>query len=422
VIAYFHCFSGIAGDMALGALVDAGADPSEVRSLCERLPVKGWSLDFEPVMRNGIGGTKAHVGVDDTTVARTYAHIVGLIEEGRLPDRVRDRALAIFGRLADAEGLLHRRPREQVHFHEVGAVDSIIDIVGVCAALEVLGVDSVQSSAVATGRGVIRAAHGVLPNPSPAVVELMRDAPMYGLDLNIELTTPTGAAILSTLVTRFGPLPEMWISSSGFGAGTKEFAARPNLLQVILGEAEPTGVSRGSASPGAVGVPPGQPAVVLEVNVDDATGETLAHAIGALLEAGAHDAWITPIVMKKGRPAHTVSALVDLALAEQVGRVLFETTGSLGLRSRVIDRWPLAREMHEVNVEGEPVRVKVSPGRVKVEHDDAARAARRSGRPLREVVSLAEQAWRLGSVDDDGGHDHPHDRPHDPNDPTGHAG
>jgi uncharacterized protein (TIGR00299 family) protein len=382
-LAWFHCFSGIAGDMAMGALVDAGADLDEVRALCERLPVGGWSLDAEPVLRAGVAATKVHVRAEETSVVRTYGHIAAMIEEARLPDRVRQRALATFEVLAVAEGRLHRRPPEQVHFHEVGSIDAIVDIVGSAAALEVLDVDEVHASPVANGMGMIRAAHGVLPNPAPAVVELLRGAPTYGIDVPAELTTPTGAALLAASAVGWGPLPAMEVGAVGFGAGTRDMDGRPNVVQVVVGRA--TEVSG-----------PGQPVVLLEVNVDDATGEVLAHAIGALLDAGAHDAWVTPIVMKKGRPAYTVAALVDPAISAQVAAVLTRETGSLGVRGSTMERWPTVRTMDDVEVAGYPVRVKLSAGRVKVEHDDAARVARRTGLPLREVVSLAEEAGRRG--------------------------
>ena len=191
-LAWFHCFSGIAGDMALGSLIDAGADVDEVRSMVERLPVHGWRLEAEPVLRCGIGATKAHVHTDETTVVRTASHIAALVEEARLPDRVRQRALAVFAALAEAEGRLHRRPPEQVHFHEVGGLDAIVDVVGTCSALEVLDIDIVYGSVVVTGTGMVRAAHGLLPNPAPAVVELLAGvgAPTRGIDLGVELTTP----------------------------------------------------------------------------------------------------------------------------------------------------------------------------------------------------------------------------------------
>jgi uncharacterized protein (TIGR00299 family) protein len=415
-IAWFHCFSGIAGDMALGALLDAGADLDEVIALCRRVPVDGWKLDAEPVLRCGIAGTKAHVHTGEPSIVhRTAAHIIGLVQEARLPDRVTRRAVGAFEALAEVEGRLHRRPPSQVHFHEVGGLDAIIDIVGTCAALEVLGVDEVFASPVATGRGMVRSAHGLIPNPAPAVVGLLTGAPTYGIDLPVELTTPTGAALLAANVVGWGPLPPMRIEASGFGAGDREIDGRPNLTQVVLG-ARVHELERG------------QPVVLLETNVDDATGETLAHALAALLQAGAHDAWITPILMKKGRPAHTVHALADAALAAQVADVLIRETGSLGVRGQTLERWPSERHIDQVEVDGRLVRVKVSAGRVKIEHDDAARVARLVGRPVREVVSMAEEAWRRqrsapaptltvlpdphDDHDHEPGHGHPHSHPH----------
>lgn len=399
-IAWFHCFSGIAGDMALASLVDAGADLDEVLTLVRRLPVSGWSAEAHQVQRAGIAATRVEVKADDSPVVRTHAHIVALVEEGRLPRRVRLRALATFSALADVEGRLHRRHPSQVHFHEVGGIDAIIDVVGTCAALEVLGVDRIYASPVATGLGMVRSAHGLLPNPAPAVVELLKGIPTYGRDVTVELTTPTGAALLAANASGYGPMPAMTVEAVGFGAGSRELDGLPNATQVVVGVA-----AEDTASP------PGQPVTLLEVNVDDITGETMAHAVAALLEAGAHDAWVTPILMKKGRPAYTVSALCDPALAAQVARTLTAETGSLGVRGSTLERWPRAREETEVQVAGLAVRVKISPGRVKVEHADAARVARRAGLPLREVVFRAEAELRqrldalapptLGGTDDE---------------------
>ncbi len=393
--AWFHCFSGIAGDMALGALIDAGADLDEVRSILDGLDLGGWQLDAEGVMRNGIGGTKAHVLHSTTNVVRTAAHIESMLEAATLPERVRERSSRVFRALAVAEGHLHRQPPEQVHFHEVGAIDAIIDIVGTCAALEVLGVDVITSSPVAHGLGTVRAAHGILPNPPPAVVELLKGAPTVGLDVSVELTTPTGAAIVAALAEQWGPLPDMVIERSGFGAGTRELDGRPNLVQVVIGAAAPVEAR-------------GVPVTLIETNLDDVTGEVLAHAVAALMDAGAHDAWVTPIVMKKGRPAHVLSALADAALVEQLVGVMRAETGSFGVRASRLERWPGARAIGEVDVDGEPVRVKVGPGRVKAEYDDAARAAARGDRPVREVISLAEAAHAH-----DHAHEHPHGHTHD---------
>jgi uncharacterized protein (DUF111 family) len=228
---------------------------------------------------------------------------------------------------------------------------------------------------------MVRTAHGLMPNPPPAVVELLRGAPTYAIDEQHELTTPTGAALLAALASEWGPMPAMTVDVVGYGAGTAVLADRPNLTQVVIGV-------RTSE------LATGQPVTLLEVNVDDATGEQLALAVGQLLDAGAHDAWITPIVMKKGRPAFTVSALVDPALAGDLANTLTRTTGSLGVRGRSLERWPQARLETRVDVDGLPVRIKVGAGRVKVEHDDAVRVARQTGRELHEVISLAEERWR----------------------------
>jgi uncharacterized protein (TIGR00299 family) protein len=393
-VAWFHCFSGIAGDMALGALVDAGADIDEVRALLQRLSIGDWELEAEPVLRCGIAATKIHVRAHDDAVVRTAAHITGLVTAAKLPERVARRALATFHALAEVEGRLHRRPPEQVHFHEVGGIDAIVDVVGTCAALELLDVDAVHASPVAQGTGMIRSAHGLLPNPPPAVVGLLQDAPTYGIDLPFELTTPTGAALLAATVSRWGPLPALRITTSGFGAGGREIDGRPNAVQVVVGSLDSGAEPAAGTSPTPSFARPGQPVVLLEANLDDATGEVLAHAVQALLAAGAHDAWVTPIVMKKGRPAHVVSALADPARAEAVAGALAAETGSLGLRGTTFERWPLARTVDTVEVEGLPIRVKRTAGRIKVEHDDAVDVARQLHLPLREVLALAEAAAR----------------------------
>ena len=398
-MAWFHCFAGIAGDMALGSLLDAGAELDEVLTLLARLPISGWALETEPVLRGGIAATRAVVTVTDTETVRTHADIVELIEAATLPERVAQRALATFASLAEVEGALHRRPADQVHFHEIGGHDSIIDIVGTVAALEVLGVDEVEASPVATGTGMVRTAHGMLPNPVPAVVALLEGVPTWGRDIPMELTTPTGAALLAVLASGFGPMPPMRIASSGFGAGTRELDDLPNCTQVVIG----TRVDRTTGSPGIDArsdSDAGQPVALLEANVDDATGEQLAHAVAGLLDAGAHDAWLTPVIMKKGRPGSVVHVLCDPASAPRLRHVLRAETGTLGVRGAIIERWPAARSFGSVNVEGQVVRVKVSPGRIKAEHDDVAQVARSTGLTLREVAFRAEAAWRRQHPDD----------------------
>jgi uncharacterized protein (TIGR00299 family) protein len=395
-IAWFNCFSGIAGDMTLGSLVDAGADTDELVKLLGRIPVGGWSLEFEPVLRNGLAATRAIARANDGVV-RTFMHVLGLLEEARLPERVRARAVAAFSVLAEVEGRLHRRPPAQVHFHEVGGHDAIIDVVGSAIALELLGVDTVSSSPVANGTGVVRTSHGVLPNPAPAVVELLVGIPTVGRDVNVELTTPTGAAMLRAWGSHFGPMPAMTIERSGFGAGSRELEGTPNCTQVVIGTAAPI---EGSGTG-----PAGQPLVVLQSNLDDVTGETLAHAVGRLIEAGALDAWLHPVVMKKGRPGHVLSVLCDPALASELSAVMSAETGTLGVRAAGVQRWSTERGPGVAEVEGLPVRVKVSPGRVKAEYTDAARVAHLSGLPLIEVAARAEAGFRLVENDPDGDDD-----------------
>lgn len=381
-VAWWHCFAGIAGNMALGALIDAGADIGQIERELVALPVSGWTIETEPVLRGGVAATHVRVKVRETQVVRTYSHIVGLITEARLPDRARTRALAVFERLGTVESRLHRRPLAQVHFHEVGSTDAILDIVGSCVALELLGVDEIRSSPVAQGTGMVSTAHGALPVPAPAVVSLLADAgaPTYGTAIPMELTTPTGAALLAALCRGWGPMPPMTVSSTGFGAGSREIEGLPNAVQVVIGSAldeEPAEA---------------QPVVVLEANVDDVTGEILGTTLAALMGAGALDAWITPMTGKKGRPAHVVSVLCDPAGVAGLRRVLADETGTLGMRAATWQRWPAARELASVDVGGYPVRVKRGPRRIKAEHDDAARVARLLGLPVREVARQAEDA------------------------------
>jgi len=383
--AWFHPFSGIAGDMALAACVDAGADLDEVRAALDGLGLPGWSIEAAEVLRGGLAATHVTVHVEDDAVARPAGAILDLVERADLPDRAAAWALDVFRHLAEAEGRRHRQPPAEVHLHEVGGHDAVVDVVGTCVALHLLGVEVVASGPVATGYGTASSAHGTIPVPGPAVVELLRGAPTAPVDVAVELTTPTGAALLRALCRSWGPMPAMTVVAAGYGAGTRELPSRPNVLQLVLGD---------PLDDGAAGTGDGQPLVELHANVDDATGEQLAHALAQLLDAGAADAWVTPVVMKKGRPGHVVSVLADPARASALAAVLTTETGSLGVRARPVDRWPAPRTFDSVDVDGHPVRIKVTPARTKVEHDDAAEVAKRTGRPLREVVSLAEEAAR----------------------------
>jgi len=412
--AWFHCFAGTAGDMTMASLVHAGADQMAVASIVAGLAIDDYALHFEPVMRCGLAATRAVVATFDDAghiheegpapdahghdhahdhrhdhahehgSHRPYAVVRAIIESSDLPARVAARAQRVFWALAEVEGTMHGVPADEVEFHEVGSMDAIIDIVGSCAALEVLGVDRIVCSPITVGQGTVKAAHGEIPNPSPAVMELLarRGAPSRGVTDRKELATPTGVALMVALADEFGPMPAMTVDSIGYGAGTADIPGRPNVVQVVIGtQAAP------SNSP-----EPGQPAQLLEVNVDDITGEVIAHTIVALLQAGAYDAWASPIVMKKGRPAHTVHALCDPAAAPAVGEVLLKETGSLGMRGSIMQRWPQRREDAVVHVQGCPIRVKLAPGRAKPEHDDAAAAAVALGLSLREVLAQAASA------------------------------
>ncbi|HMJ78992.1 MAG TPA: nickel pincer cofactor biosynthesis protein LarC [Iamia sp.] len=388
-LAWFHCFSGVAGDMALGALVDAGADLDEVEAIVRKVDVGGWELEAEPVLRSGVAATKIHVrGVESEHHHRTWRTLRDLLEAAGLPDRVHQRAVATFALLARAEGALHRSDPDDVHFHEVGAIDAIVDVVGTCAALEVLSIDEVTCSPLAVGRGRVAAAHGHLPNPSPAVLRVLGEvgAPVHGVDTPVELTTPTGAALMAALATGFGPLPDVRVTASGYGAGTADPDGVVNATQVVLGLASAAGPALGADGGG-------QPVVVVETTVDDATGEVLGAAVPALLAAGALDAWITPVLGKKGRPAHVVAGLADAGDAPAVAEALRTATGSLGVRAATHTRWPAARAFAEVEVDGHAVRIKVSPVRAKAEHDDVAAVAAATGRSIPDVAARAEAAW-----------------------------
>jgi len=383
VVAWFHCYSGIAGDMALGALLDAGADPDAVMDLLGRLPLDGWDLDVATVLRGGISCTRAVVTVrDDDRSTRTASEITKLVRAAALPARVEQRTLAAFDALAAAEARLHGRRREDVHLHEAGGHDAIVEVVGTAAALEVLEVDEVSFSAVAVGTGTVRSAHGTLPNPAPAVLRLLEGAPAHGRPLGVELTTPTGAALVRALASGFGPMPPMTVTASGYGAGAAEHEHLPNATQVVVGRELLSSTGEG------------QEVSVLEANVDDATGEQLADALRSLLRAGALDAWVTPVVMKKGRPGHTLHVLSDPARTEVLAGVVRHATGSFGVRVTRAARWAEARDVAEVTVTGETVRMKVGGGRAKAEHDDVERVAVVTGLSAREVASRAEEAWR----------------------------
>jgi uncharacterized protein (TIGR00299 family) protein len=377
--------------MTLASLVDAGADSLQVIDIIGGLALDDYALMFERTQRAGVGATRAIVAVHEHDHHehdhhRAWRDNKKLLHDSELPTRVRDRAQKVFAVLAEVEANIHGVAIDDIEFHEVGSIDAIVDIVGVCAALEVLNIDRIFCSNIAVGHGHIKSAHGTLPNPAPAVTALaaLRGVTLVGLDDHRELATPTGVALMVALADLFGAMPPLTVSSVGYGAGTNDIPGRANVVKVVIGETSEQTVLSGA----------GQDVQLLEANVDDVSGEVIAHTIAELLNAGAHDAWATPIVMKKGRPAFTVHALCDLALTEKISAVLVSETGTLGLRGSVIQRWPQTRNEKSVTVHGHTIRIKVGSGRIKVENDDAVTASRALSLPLREVLALAEQAAR----------------------------
>jgi pyridinium-3,5-bisthiocarboxylic acid mononucleotide nickel chelatase len=383
-ILFFDAFSGVAGDMSIAALLDLGVPLLVIEHAVAALPLEGVFLERGHVHRSGIVATSFDVHVETPQPERTYASIEAMLVGSPLEPDVRALARRIFRRLGEAESAVHRMPLEEVHFHEVGAVDAIVDIVGAAAAIVYLGAE-VRGSPLPMGRGFVKARHGILPLPPPATVECLRGVPTYGVDIDAELVTPTGAAIVATSATRFERWPTFAPDRGGWGAGRRELPDRPNLLRVVLG------------TPGSATVeeaPFGASHVVLEANVDDMTGEMAAHAIEALFAAGALDAWAVPITMKKGRPALTIAALAPAPQADAVGATLLRETTSIGLRKMPVSRTERPRRVVTVETAYGRVRVKISEGpfgppQIKPEFEDCAAAAKTHGVALREVIQAA---------------------------------
>ncbi|WP_441287864.1 nickel pincer cofactor biosynthesis protein LarC [Sorangium sp. KYC3313] len=385
-VLFFDAFSGIAGDMTIAALLDLGVPLLVIERAVAALPLDGFHLHRGHAHRSGIVATSFDVHVEAPQPERTYGSIDAMLAAAPLDPPVAALARRIFRRLGEAEAAVHRIRLEDVHFHEVGAVDAIVDIVGSAAAIVHIGAE-VVGSPLPMGRGFVKARHGILPLPPPAAVACLRGVPTYGVELDAELVTPTGAAIIATLATRFERWPTFAPDRIGFGAGQRELPDRPNLLRVVLG----TRTGGGDESPGSASH------VIVEANVDDLTGEVAGHAIEALFAAGALDAWAAPITMKKGRPALTIAALAAAPQADAVATALLRETTSIGLRKIPVARTERPRRITTVQTAYGAIRVKISEGpfgppQIKPEFDDCAAAARTHGVPVREVVSAALSA------------------------------
>jgi len=386
VIAYFDCFAGISGDMALGALLDAGAPLDKLLDGLKSLPLNGWDLKVERVRKGAVAATSVTVLAGENHPERRLADIERIILSSALAESVKVQSLAVFRLLAEAEAKVHGVSVNEVHFHEVGAIDSIVDIVGVVYALHLLGVQEVHASALPFSRGWVRTAHGELPVPAPAAMELLCGIPTYPLDIDTELVTPTGAALLKGLAKSFGVPPPFTPQRIGYGAGKKDLPF-PNVLRVIVGE-----MSDGF-------ILERERLIVVETNLDDMTGELTGFVMERLFEAGAKDVWVTPTQMKKNRPAIVLSVLCDSSSLPTVLQILLRETTTLGVRVHEVERLCLQREFVEVETPYGVVKVKVAKlGKeivnISPEYEDCRRIALERKVPLKEVMAAAINSSR----------------------------
>ena len=382
--AYFDCFSGISGDMVLGALVDAGADLRTIEAELRKLGLEGWSISASKVKRGQIFATHVKVETSEGHHHRGLSIILQRIENAKLAPRAEQRARKIFTGLAEAEAKVHQVPIEQVHFHEVGAVDSIVDIVGAAIGFELLGIDQFACSPLDVGAGQVMTAHGLLPVPAPATAELLKGAPMYTSGISKELVTPTGAAIATTLATRYAEIPKMTLKAVGYGAGSADLKEKANVLRILIGE---SAVSE-----------PGEywdaPITVIETNVDDMSPQIYGYFAERALAAGALDVFSSPVQMKKNRPGLLVTMLSEPDNVSRLIDLVFRETTTLGVRAYDVRRKVLARESVTVETRFGEVRMKVSRMNGSVlnatpEYEDCQRIAAQKGIPLKHVLEAA---------------------------------
>ncbi len=391
---YFDCFSGISGDMTVGALIDAGVPFSAVRDAMASLDMDGYELTVEKINKKGIMATQFRVHLDPGAKQphRHLRHVVEIIDRGKLPEAVKAAAKETFRILAEAEAAVHGTTIEKVHFHEVGAIDSIVDIVAAHICLDYLGIEAVISSPLHVGSGTVKCAHGIMPVPAPATARLLLGKPTYGGDVQGELVTPTGAALVVSRVSSFGGAPQMNVEHIGYGSGTRDISDRPNVLRVLIGEQACT--DTGHCGEGEI-------ITVMEANLDDMTGELFPPLVEALLDAGARDAFLTPILGKKGRPAHLVTALCDEEQADAVAEALFLNSTTLGLRMRTESRRVLERKWVKVDTAWGAVSVKLGMRGEVVnsaapEYEECRVRAEAAGVPVRHVYEAALAAAYQG--------------------------
>ncbi len=382
---YFDCFAGASGDMILGAMVAAGVDPQILKEQIALLNVDGYSIDFKIVDRSGLSATHAVVQTEHEHVHRHLSDILKLINASRLSDSVKHRSARVFSRLAEAEAFVHNEPVKQIHFHEVGALDAIIDVVGAAICFDLLGVDHFVASPLNVGSGTVDMHHGRLPVPPPAVTELLRDVPFYSTFIKGELLTPTGAAIITTVCSEYGPIPQMRLAQIGCGAGTREYEKFPNVLRVFVGEIETR-------------QPADERLLIVETNVDDMSPQLFGHVMERALELGALDCYFTPVQMKKNRPGVLLSILCKPEDREKFMQLLFAETTTLGARSYEVNRRALERETVRVETQYGSIDVKVARLNGAVvnampEYEECRRAAIASNVALRVVEDAARAAF-----------------------------
>jgi uncharacterized protein (TIGR00299 family) protein len=389
-LVYFDCFSGISGDMTLGALIDAGCDVARLRSELRSLQVPGWEISAEKVWKNGMAATYAKVKTEDQKKHRSLTDILEILEKSELVPQVRDRASSIFQRLSEAEARVHDVPVEKIHFHEVGAVDAIVDIVGACIGFQSLGIDKFACSPLNVGGGSAKMAHGVLPVPAPATANLLQGKPTYSNGVQRELVTPTGAAIVATLCDSFGPQPPMTVSAIGYGAGTTDLEGQPNVLRIMVGE---------SAEKAVAGYD--EEVSVIEANLDDMNPQIYGYFLERALAAGALDVYTTPVQMKKNRPGTLLTVLCKPQDTNALTSMIFAETTTFGVRTTNAQRRILPREHVSVSTTFGDVRIKLSRvnGRilhVSPEFDDCRKLAVEKNVPLQEVINEALRRYQGG--------------------------
>jgi pyridinium-3,5-bisthiocarboxylic acid mononucleotide nickel chelatase len=390
-LAYFDCFSGISGDMVLGALVDAGCPIEELRTGLSGLALSGWDISAEKVWKNGMAATYVRVRTEGQQEHRTLSVILEILEKSSLPAAVREQAAAIFRRLGEAEAKVHDVPLEKVHFHEVGALDAIVDIVGAAIGFQALGIERLACSPLNVGSGTVKTAHGILPVPAPATAELLRGKPTYSSGVERELVTPTGAAIVATLCEEFGPLPRMSVAAIGYGAGTADLPSQPNVVRILLGEAAESGASIGTA----------EEVAVIEANLDDMNPQIYGYFLEKALAAGALDVYTTPVQMKKNRPGALLTVLCKPENTDVILKLIFAETTTFGARTYRAERRVLPREWVTVETAFGDVRMKVARAplgsgqangrilRAAPEYEDCRKLATERDVPLQRVMAEA---------------------------------